>query len=73
MTFVMGNPLSETQLSTVKVDSEYLGGVRNGGVKFILDGSPQGRTAWMSKPYNEDLPVLMQATRVIQVIYLIHT
>ena len=56
VTFVMGNPLSETQLSTVKVDSGYLGGVRNGGVKFILDGSPQGRTAWMSKPYNEGPP-----------------
>ena len=56
VTFVMGNPLSETQLSMVKVDSEYLGGVRNGGVKFILDGSPQGRTAWMSKPYHEGPP-----------------
>ena len=56
VTYVMGNPLSETQLSTVKVDSEYLGGVRNGGVKFILDGSPQGRTAWMSKPYHEGPP-----------------
>jgi len=56
VTYVMGNPLSETQLSRVKVDSEYLGGVRNGGVKFVLDGSPQGRTAWMSKPYHEGPP-----------------
>ena len=22
-----------------------------GGAKIILDGSPQGRTAWLSKPY----------------------
>ncbi|GAB3093729.1 amidohydrolase family protein [Aestuariicella hydrocarbonica] len=29
----------------------YHGGVRVGGVKFVLDGSPQGRTAWMTKPY----------------------
>ena len=56
VTYVMGNPLSGTQLSRVKVDSEYLGGVRNGGVKFILDGSPQGRTAWMSEPYHEGPP-----------------
>ena len=56
VTYVMGNPLSETQLSAVEVDSEYLGGVRNGGVKFILDGSPQGRTAWMSNPYHQGPP-----------------
>ena len=56
VTYVMGNPLSETQLSAVDVDSEYVGGVRNGGVKFILDGSPQGRTAWMSKPYHQGPP-----------------
>jgi len=34
---------------------EYAGGYRNGfrlgGYKMILDGSPQGRTAWMLSPY----------------------
>ncbi|MDY2777883.1 MAG: amidohydrolase [Collinsella sp.] len=30
---------------------EYHGHVRIGGVKTVLDGSPQGRTAWMSEPY----------------------
>ena len=34
---------------------EYTGGYRNhlriGGYKIFLDGSPQGRTAWMSRPY----------------------
>lgn len=29
----------------------YRGRVRIGGHKLILDGSPQGRTAWMTKPY----------------------
>ncbi len=29
----------------------YLNGFRVGGVKFLLDGSPQGRTAWLTKPY----------------------
>ncbi len=34
------------------IDSrEYTGHVRIGGVKTVLDGSPQGRTAWMSEPY----------------------
>ncbi|WP_317929458.1 amidohydrolase [Halioxenophilus sp. WMMB6] len=32
----------------------YHGGFRVGGVKFVLDGSPQGRTAWTTKPYNEN-------------------
>lgn len=34
---------------------EYLGNYRNhfkiGGYKIFLDGSPQGRTAWMKEPY----------------------
>ena len=52
VTFVMGNPLPDDVLATVAADTSYTGGVRNGGVKFTLDGSPQGRTAWMSEPYN---------------------
>ena len=35
---------------------DYRNGVRVGGVKFVLDGSPQGRTAWMTKPYREGPP-----------------
>ncbi len=56
VTFVMGNPLSDDVLATVAADTSYTGGVRNGGVKFTLDGSPQGRTAWMSEPYNAGPP-----------------
>ena len=29
----------------------YKGRLRIAGYKLVLDGSPQGRTAWMSKPY----------------------
>ena len=35
---------------------EYENGVRVAGVKFVLDGSPQGRTAWLSQPYTEGPP-----------------
>ncbi|MBM3596185.1 MAG: amidohydrolase family protein, partial [Alphaproteobacteria bacterium] len=35
----------------VPVSKAYSGGFRVGGTKFVLDGSPQGRTAWLSKPY----------------------
>ncbi len=34
-------------------EKEYAGNVRIAGVKFVLDGSPQGRTAWTTKPYNQ--------------------
>jgi predicted amidohydrolase YtcJ len=30
---------------------EYRGGVAWGGVKLLLDGSPQGKTAYLTKPY----------------------
>ena len=29
----------------------YVGNYRIGGVKLTLDGSPQGKTAWLSQPY----------------------
>ena len=34
-------------------DGNYCGRLKIGGYKLILDGSPQGRTAWMSEPYSE--------------------
>lgn len=30
---------------------DYVGHLRLGGMKMFLDGSPQGLTAWMTKPY----------------------
>jgi hypothetical protein len=30
---------------------ERVGGVRVGGLKLVLDGSPQGKTAWLTEPY----------------------
>ena len=45
--------LDQTSLATFEPDPEYVGGFRLGGVKFSLDGSPQGRTAWVTKPYTE--------------------
>lgn len=31
--------------------NRYTGHLKMGGYKIFLDGSPQGRTAWMTKPY----------------------
>ncbi|WP_187276460.1 amidohydrolase [Parahaliea maris] len=33
------------------LEEGYHDGVRVGGVKFAVDGSPQGRTAWTTEPY----------------------
>ncbi len=51
VTYVMANPISDEALAAVEFQPEYTNGFRNGGIKFTLDGSPQGRTAWMSQPY----------------------
>ena len=56
VSFITANNLTDEELAVVRHDSDYAGGFRNGGVKFILDGSPQGRTAWMSQPYTEGPP-----------------
>jgi predicted amidohydrolase YtcJ len=35
----------------IRVGPDYINGVRAAGIKLILDGSPQGRTAWLRAPY----------------------
>jgi predicted amidohydrolase YtcJ len=54
--FARANDLDIETLDSVPVSSEYTGGFRVGGFKFMLDGSPQGRTAFLSQPYDEGPP-----------------
>lgn len=56
VSYVMANPLSDEVLAGVTFDENYTDGYRVGGVKFTLDGSPQGRTAWLSQPYDQGPP-----------------
>ena len=35
---------------------EYVNGYRVGGVKLTIDGSPQGKTAWLTEPYHVPPP-----------------
>lgn len=48
-------PLDESYQDAVSqypmADGKYMGHVKIGGTKIILDGSPQGKSAWLSKPY----------------------
>jgi len=48
--------LTQEGIEDLAPDSEYNGGIRLAGVKFSLDGSPQGRTAWLTEPYAEGPP-----------------
>lgn len=50
------NQLDDEQLDAIEYNPGYNGGFRVGGVKFMLDGSPQGRTAYLSQPYTEGPP-----------------
>jgi hypothetical protein len=47
---------ADTPIESLGFSTDYNGGFRVAGVKFALDGSPQGRTAWMSEPYTEGPP-----------------
>ncbi len=54
--YAMANPMPDSELAAVVADSQYENGFRLGGLKFTLDGSPQGRTAWLTEPYDEGPP-----------------
>ena len=42
--------------SALPFNAPYRSHLRVAGVKIIADGSPQGRTAWLSRPYHEPPP-----------------
>ncbi|MFK7896391.1 MAG: amidohydrolase [Myxococcota bacterium] len=55
--YPVGNAMGDGEdLASFGYTKDYKGGFRVAGVKFVLDGSPQGRTAWMSEPYDEGPP-----------------
>ena len=51
--YVFVSTLGDGAIDEFQADAAYIGGFRVGGIKFGLDGSPQGRTAWLSQPYTE--------------------
>ena len=42
----------EDYVSEITSQRTYKNGFRVGGIKMILDGSPQGKTAWITEPYH---------------------
>jgi len=53
---VFGREEDALSIEAVGYTPDYQNGVRVAGVKFVLDGSPQGRTAWLTRPYDEGPP-----------------
>lgn len=47
---------SEVRAKFPQADQVYDGHFKIGGYKIFLDGSPQGRTAWLREPYEGRLP-----------------
>lgn len=41
---------------SLQYERTYHNGLRVAGAKIFIDGSPQGRTAWVTKPYDEGPP-----------------
>jgi predicted amidohydrolase YtcJ len=54
--FPWSNGFDDKEMAAVVPEKSYTGGFRLGGVKFGLDGSPQGRTAFLTEPYTEGPP-----------------
>ena len=54
--FPVGNRMDVKELDGIQAEKNYTNGFRLGGIKFLLDGSPQGRTAYLSKPYTQGPP-----------------
>lgn len=51
---VMNDEIAEGKASYAECNSGYENHFRVGGYKVILDGSPQGKSAWLSKPYENE-------------------
>ena len=52
---VVAFPIMEAALADAvseRIGAPYEAGFRVGGVKLVLDGSPQGKTAWLSRRYH---------------------
>ncbi len=48
---IVAPEVAEELLPEKGMNINYVNHIRMGGYKIFLDGSPQGKTAWLSKPY----------------------
>lgn len=58
----------DADLDAIGYGRGYENGFRVAGAKFVLDGSPQGRTAWLTRPYDEAPPGLPADYRAYPIV-----
>ncbi len=51
VSYLLADEAGEITEKFPSYENQYQGRLKIGGEKIILDGSPQGRSAWLSKPY----------------------
>lgn len=51
VSYVLADEIDGVAEAYPEFDNRYFHRLKLGGAKIILDGSPQGRSAWLSKPY----------------------
>lgn len=49
--YILNDQYKETLMNYPEYNGTYMHRLKIGGAKVILDGSPQGKSAWLSKPY----------------------
>lgn len=49
--YIMVNEPAEIMKDYIEFDNKYYKHFKVGGRKIVLDGSPQGKSAWLTKPY----------------------
>lgn len=49
--YIMSEDAGEVMKRYPQYNNQYRGRYKIGGAKILLDGSPQGKTAWLTKPY----------------------
>lgn len=49
--YILENEYEQSIEALEEYNQKYKNGLKVGGAKIILDGSPQGKSAWLSRPY----------------------
>lgn len=53
--YILENDYEQSIKTLEPYNQKYRNGLKIGGAKIILDGSPQGKSAWLSQPYEGEI------------------
>ncbi|MDD3277292.1 MAG: amidohydrolase [Lachnospiraceae bacterium] len=69
ISYVMTNELEQTVSAYREYFQTYQNRLKIGGAKIVLDGSPQGKSAWLSKPYEGEADYCAYPTHPDEEVY----